>query len=916
MVKVFYAPLDFRGTTRFLFTRAVLHSRHPDYSNILCLAPTPVKADNAQKTFYELQSRRCYIPPEISTIRGYSKRLYSSCGDKRALQGSLVPVILSRLAGKGLGFSAITADFISGLKQRYPGIALDEIRAAFRRIFEDSNLPESVRDVISGALDTFGHYQCFLLEHGLADEDDMLNTAPACIPECIKEGASSLILDGFYSLTATETRIVGELIRNFAHTYIAVPYDPDFYGVIKDYIGFLKGNFTVEEVHLNNSDELSPPFSYCSYADAEEEVEGIARNIKSLCVAGKVKRLEEVAVVFPDLNVYAAMVARVFRRYGIPCELSLPQGLAGMRPFLDLFCLLDSVAEGYPRLKFSQFLSSHYFSRLPATLKKWIPSLSLSSGIVSGKASWLAFISEGSELLDIGLVPERETIEKDLQKVFRRLEPLEYIRGGASFGVFADTVKEILDALGFPGSISAETPPGDAQDAKLTERILEAFAEVLERLAFLGDLTPAPVTMAEFIEVLKHMLHFACLEHEGTGVRVMGFRDAQGLSPEYLYFGGLSDENMPGRPDIDYLLPDGVKMKMGLLHLEKYDELQKFAYQSVTKSCAHMHLSYPLMEGEKVFLPSSFLYSGEEVKESLPGIFSGEEELIRSGEGSLLGHIEEIGIPRSLLHMPSSLRVTAIDAYRSCPRKYFIEERMRLAPMGVKEYEVEAATIGTIIHRVMERLMKEPFGELGELKQKAGRIAEEAVKDRKMDAYWKTLIRDTFVEILPGIYDKELEIRGEGYVSTEVEKSVSGEPLKGIKLKGKIDRIDKIGDEVQIIDYKTGAAGLNCTQALSGNENLQLFLYAAILKSHGYRVTRVGIYSLKDLNIKWCPPKKRGRKGKDAGGQEIDAYIAASLMFLGQAVERMKEGDFSANPLNEYACWNCHEYAFCPYIQQ
>ena len=187
---------------------------------------------------------------------------------------------------------------------------------------------------------------------------------------------------------------------------------------------------------------------------------------------------------------------------------------------------------------------------------------------------------------------------------------------------------------------------------------------------------------------------------------------------------------------------------------------------------------------------------------------------------------------------------------------------------------------------------------------------------RKMDAYWKTLIRDTFIEILPGIYEKELEIRGEGYISTEVEKSVSGEPIKGIKLKGKIDRIDKIGGEVQIIDYKTGAAGLNCTQALSGNENLQLFLYAAVLKSHGYRVNRVGIYSLKDLNIKWCPPKKRGRKGKDARGQEIDAYIAASLVFLGQAVERMKEGDFAANPLNEYACWNCHEYAFCPYIQQ
>ena len=258
-----------------------------------------------------------------------------------------------------------------------------------------------------------------------------------------------------------------------------------------------------------------------------------------------------------------------------------------------------------------------------------------------------------------------------------------------------------------------------------------------------------------------------------------------------------------------------------------------------------------------------------------------------------------------------------MDAYRGCPRRFFIERELGLAPLSVKEYEVEAATLGIIVHKVMERLVKEPLGDIDALTVKAEAMLDEIMATKKMNAYWKRLIRDTFIGMLPAIYEKELEIRAAGYVSSETEKSVSGEPLKGVRLKGKIDRIDKVEDGFQIMDYKTGTAGLNCSRIASGNESLQLLLYAAIMKSHGYAVRRVGIYSLKDMHVKWCPPKRKARgRGKDEGVQTIEDYITVSLGFLADVVARMKKGDFSAEPLNDYSCWNCHEHAFCPYIQQ
>ncbi|MBI3592821.1 MAG: PD-(D/E)XK nuclease family protein, partial [Nitrospirae bacterium] len=675
---------------------------------------------------------------------------------------------------------------------------IDEIRLDFRDVFYMLNIPDTVTGVVMDALDTFKAYQSFIRNNGLLDEDDLIKVCPRYIKD-IKDSneMGALIIDGFYNPTVAEKNVLRELIHNYKHTFIAMPYDPAFYGLTKDYIEFLKENALIEEALLDKDiSDISSVLNYYSYPDIEEEVEGIARNIKALYVSGKVKALEEISVVFPELNDYSAMVERIFRRYGIPYNILMRKSLGGMRPFLDLLCLLSSLAEGYPRLKFSQFLSSNYFSRIPGSLRKWIPLISVQSGIISGKTAWLDFISSGSEVLDISLLPERSSVEKDLNWVFERLQPLEDVKTGATFTTYAMLLKKLLDDFGFPGPLNKPS----------AKKIFEATNELIAQLSFLGTLNPAPVTLPEFEEALRHLLHASYVETEGNGVRVMDFSGVQGLTPRYLFFGGLSDANMPERQGMDYMLPDNVKMKMGFLHLDKYNLIQKFGFASIIKASEHLHLSYPLMDGDTVFLPSSFLYSGEEVKERLPGIFSKEEYLVRTGNEPLLNYMAEVRVHPSLLRIPSYLRVTDIDAYRACPRRFFIEKILRLTPLSVKEYEIEAATLGTIIHKVMEKLVQEPLKEMEQTETRTGEIIEEILKDKKMDAYWKRLIKDTFIEMLPEIYEKELEIREAGYVSTEVEKSISGEPLKGIKLRGKIDRIDKIGDYVQIIDYKTGTA--------------------------------------------------------------------------------------------------------------
>lgn len=909
MIKLFYNAGSYRSGTEFLFNEVLKGLQPPDYSKILYLAPTSTYVREAQKTFHKLvtqklppASGKCYIAPEMATVGQFSKKLYSAFGDKRVINNALVPVVLSLLTGKKPGFSSVLANFISDLKKLHPNTAPDLIRPYFEDIFNELNVPQAVGAAVFKALETFQQYQALMSDNGLVDEDDVLNACPGLISNI--QPPDIFIIDGYYDPVLPETAVLSGLIRKAGKTIISVPYDKGSQTLIEGYVGFLKDNFELEEGRIEFQ-QVAEGLPYYAFPDIEEEVEAIARKIKSLYISGKFQRLEDIVVTFPELNKYSAMVERVFKRYGVPCENGMKKPLGASRQLLDLVCLLNAVSGGYPRLAFSQFLSSRYFSRIPDSLKKWVPYLSIKSGIVSGRKAWLDFVSGGSEILDVDRIEDMPRIKNDLEWAFSRLRPLEDLKDKGTFTDYVTVLRDLMHELGFL------SPAVTAADRNL----LRTINELLEQASFLGALVPGEVTLSRFIEVFSHLINSTQVETQGTGVRIMDFSATQGISPEYLYFGGLTDTDMPKRQDIDHLLPESVRRKLGLTGLDKYNGLQRFVFKNLIRSGREIHLSYPLTSGDDMFIPSSFLYPGEQLRESIPGIFSREEHLVMSGVKPYSDFISEIGTGPSNKPQKGFLRVTDVDAYRTCPRRFFIEKVLGLEPLSVKEYELEASTVGIIIHKIMERLVREPFEDLAYLKEKAVSIITDVMKDRKIDAYWKGLIRDTFVGMLPAIYEQELEIRKDGYISTEVERNITGEPVEGIKLKGKIDRSDRVGSQVQIIDYKTGSAALTCAQVLKGNEALQLFLYAAMMKGEGHDISRVGIYSLKDMNLKWCPPKRKG-KCKTGETTGLDEYIAASLQFLEEAVKALRKGDFTAKPLSDYICWNCHENSFCPYIQQ
>ncbi len=895
-INVFHVPFTCRGFTEEILNKALSLNNGKDYSNILYLAPTPRKVKDSQQIFHKL-AKGVYVSPDFFTIKQFSKKLYSSYGDKIIIPSNLIPILISRLSGKGIGFSALISNFIDEIKQYNPDKDIPFIKKNMEDVFKELNIPEESVKRAFDAIRLFEQYAETLGKNNAIDENDMLNECPGLI-ERHDIRSEILILDGFYDITPSESQILKKLIENSATALITIPHGLNYAEITNSFEFLLNKNFNIVESTLKQENG-SKALSYVSFTSIDEEIEGIAKHIKSMVISGKCKSLDDIYVAFPKLQIYREIVERVFSRYGIQCVFLKPKPLSALRPFSDLLALLESIDDDYPRLYFSRFLISPFFPDVPAVFRKWMPKLSIMSGIIKGKNSWLALSANP----DIQKKIEKDIInevEDGLKSIFKKLSYIEAIKESATPRQFCDSLNKLIDDFNFSDT-----------DADFKEIIKDKLRDI----SILHDLIPQyTISLRQFIDELKHFLNIAQPASDSGGVKIADFFELRGIEPEYLYFGGLRDSDFPAMPEIDLILPDSVRTRLGLVNMQRYLYLQKFIFQRLADSSKNRHLSYPEMEENKFFLPSPFLPWGSKVIEHIPGIWSKADELLAKNNIPLTRHINEIGkikagLTEKKYGKDSYIRVTDIDNFRRCPRKFFIEQVLNFQPADIKEYEIEAMLLGSIIHIVMEKLLKEPFADYNAIKTNAEKILMEVLGEQQIENYWKNFIKESFVSILPEIFEMETELLDEGSTFKEAEKNISEEIIKGIKLKGKIDRINQRNDSFELLDYKTSSAALSSRDVLLKGANLQLFLYAALLKAKGFKVNRVGIYSLKDIGISLLP----GKRDRNT----IDDYLEACLKYLEETVSDMRKGDFKATPIgdDQQECRNCHERPYCPYIQ-
>lgn len=191
--------------------------------------------------------------------------------------------------------------------------------------------------------------------------------------------------------------------------------------------------------------------------------------------------------------------------------------------------------------------------------------------------------------------------------------------------------------------------------------------------------------------------------------------------------------------------------------------------------------------------------------------------------------------PSAAVLLPDRLSASACEALRACPYRFYALYLLRAREADELDDEVEQRDYGNWLHAVLLKFHTER-GEPASAEIEGARllaIAQEEKELQRLDDADFLPFEAGFIDLVPRYiaWLHERDAQGAGFWQGEQEREVAPPEWQGIRLHGRIDRMDQVpGPALELIDYKTGSvAGLK-DKLRQPLEDTQLAFYAALVQ--------------------------------------------------------------------------------------
>jgi len=426
----------------------------------------------------------------------------------------------------------------------------------------------------------------------------------------------------------------------------------------------------------------------------------------------------------------------------------------------------------------------------PASARLWLAARQalapLQGGTARSLADWLAGLGEVLE--GLGALPWLETQEAGPQ---------------------------LLDALW----LRRQPWPGSAHEAVLQQGGL-ALADFVAWVDATLEAAQYVPPAAEQVQVLITPMARAMLRP--FGAVVLPGADAQTLGP------------VPAGPA---LLGDALARQLGLPTLEDRRAAQALLFAQLLRTPA-LTLLRRRSQGAEPLAASPLL---ERLDLALQA--GGHGALARWEDGRTLQTLQPRPVARAQAQaagcLPAALSASAVESLRSCPYQFFARVLLGLREQAELEAQADKRDYGTWLHAVLDQFHRERLQAEGEALPDAVRLQRAAAQQMQalgLSAAEFLPFSASFARFVPLYlaWLAEQEAAGVHYAAGELEREVlpwAGEAtLAGVKLRGRLDRIDVAPAARVLLDYKTGSVkGLKDKVAVPA-EDTQLAVYAALMQ--------------------------------------------------------------------------------------
>ncbi len=920
--KIFLVPFGKLKTTDFLFTQAIKHIPGHDYSQIVYIGPTPRKIRDAQVSFTKAVSNQCFIPPHFYTIKQYTTELFQTYNtDKKKLSDFIKPLILKKLdPALSLGYAHSISEFIRDIKQYLFDLSERKLKNQILMHLRDHNCSkdDELYQRIQKILTIYTQYNKILTKHNYYDDEDIIKSAIEYIKE--KVAIKILILDGFfYDLTKLEEKIVEALINKAETIYALSFYDertPQSYALPQEFLTFIRKLNQLDEEIIREPTEIRYQLPYYVCASIDEEVEFIARQIKTAAIE-KQTSLANTLVCFSNLQEYEKTVRRIFKKYQIPCSMYSTQALAKTKPVIAILELLRAIINNYPRLSTVAVLVSDHFQRFSAQVKNNIDYLSKKANIMKSLSSWQTL----NKTLKTILTEERRftpTLQKTIDQIQKEIRTFlvlseKFRQSKETLKGYTKGLRQLLAQLQWCQNTN-----------ELSREILiikDEFYQILSQIEnFENDFGEFKISLEEYLKVLEYFLERSEIIPELTthGVNVLGFAETRGLDCDYLYFGGLSEDKFPGKTRFDPILPEWLKQKLNLPSFQQHLLRTRFHYfRLVNTPRLKTILSFYNTDQDRVYLPSPYLNGEAIIPPKENTIFSLEQLQQETGRQEkidvntlmpLIDFSQDEEIKEMLnqrFGYQSHFSVTTLEKYPSCPYKFYLDEIIEIETLTEPEYKIEPKMWGNIVHKIFEKLYKHEVVPIEKLSDQIKKISDIVLKENKLSQFWQDVGRRVIQNLIPSFITIEQNLRNQGFIPYSTENRLRARINKAIKISGKIDRLDKNqNNQVIILDYKTGTIIKPSQENVQIGISLQLPLYAYLVKKNypTYQIINAGFYSTENDQIIWLINNDK---------IDIDTFINIACQSAQTIIQNIRQGLFHLEPVSSCQ-YECPYNSICP----
>lgn len=403
-----------------------------------------------------------------------------------------------------------------------------------------------------------------------------------------------------------------------------------------------------------------------------------------------------------------------------------------------------------------------------------------------------------------------------------------------------------LNGLKIIRTLSMQLYKGLQEEFAFEKAMLEAFDHSLVEFENILSEGIPEMKLKSFRQLFNMHWGSRSIAYHGNpldGLQIMGLLETRGLDFKRIICLGMNEGNLPPTNPMQTMIPMDLRRYLGLPAPREKQGLFAHHFYRLMHACEELYVTYSSadeMIGSNE--PSRYLLQLEmELSRKNPKVHI--EKKIYSLESTSREAQREIPkTPEIIARMDElfagSASASMLKKYLTCPLDFYFRYVMDFGEADTVEEEIETSTFGTFIHDTLEELY-EPFARY----DKEGRLKSPQpsnITTRDIDYMLKNFTvtldnqflthfngdRDAFTKgknLLSYEMAKELTKRFlksekaflerqtepvfiealEQSYSTEVEIEVHGTKKK-VNLRGFIDRIDRVGDNIRIIDYKTG----------------------------------------------------------------------------------------------------------------